>query len=476
MSPSPPPPPAVVHVGKKSPTTAAAASGARGDSMGTAQFDDNQAATNSVSSFLQGKTFVQKIHTLLTMTNYSSIISWNDAGTAVLIHDVDAFISTIIPTHFKQSKFGSFIRKMRRWGFSVITKKRSTSRTSTSSERGQIAVMEFSSEHFLRDQPELCLLMKDERHVKTQFSFLDRTVRKAHNGVGENPDGVCVMKTSKNKSKSQKQSKESSFSSKDVGCAGAGDLNATINHGYPHNYAHANSMSPMITPHQHQQSFHSAMPMVNMMMPPPPPPPHQYPPYGYGPPPLPPQAPGLGFGPSSPPFQSPSAPNGYPPYPYQQQQVMQQYQQQQPQMTLLSPQQPQMMQPHLQQQQQMMQPYPQQPQQTVQQYQQQHQQQHQYQQQYQPQQQQQQIMQQNQQCPPPPTDDLNLTTVSSKRGLVTNFAASTTLNGCSDPTASSASGSAAVQLSSSEESTELLPNMDLNMRVYSRLNTEHNEV
>eukprot|EP00984_Skeletonema_dohrnii_P003399 scaffold1145_cov77-Skeletonema_dohrnii-CCMP3373.AAC.2 len=228
MSPSPPPPP-VVHGGNKSPTTAAAASGARGHSVGTAQFDDNQqAATNSVSSFLRGKTFVQKIHTLLTMTNYSSIISWNDAGTAVIIHDVDAFISTIIPTHFKQSKFGSFIRKMRRWGFSVITKKRSTSRTSTSSERGQIAVMEFSSEHFLRDQPEMCLLMKDERHVKTQFSFLDRTVRKAHNGVGENPDGVCVHspRTSSSKSKSQQQSKVSSFamvpSSKDAGCTGAG--------------------------------------------------------------------------------------------------------------------------------------------------------------------------------------------------------------------------------------------------------------
>eukprot|EP00985_Skeletonema_marinoi_P001588 scaffold637_cov173-Skeletonema_marinoi.AAC.7 len=384
MPPSPPHPP-VVHVGKKSPT-AGAASSASVDSTSTAQFDDNQATTNSVSSFLHWKTFVQKIHVLLEVPKYSSIISWNDAGTAVIIHDVDAFISTIVPTHFKQSKFGSFIRKMRRWGFSVITKKHSTSRTSTSSERGQSAVMEFSSEHFLRDQPELCLLMKDERHVKTQFSFLDRTVRKA-NGRGQDVKqgssvGVCVHspRTSSNANSAENKSESQQLS------AGVGGLNTTMNSCYPRNHAHANSVPPMITPHQQQESVHNAVPMMNMMMPPLP----QFPPYGYGAPPLPPQAPGLGFGPSSPPFQPPSAPNIYSPYPYQQQQPLEQ--------------------------------------------------------------------QNQQQRTPPQADCENLSAKSSKRVLATDFAASATPNGCSDPAASTASGTAAVLLTSSEESTtELLP-------------------
>jgi len=193
--------------------------------------------------------------------------------------------------------------------------------------------MEFSSENFLRDQPELCLLMKDERQAKRKFQFLDRNVREA-DGVDSNlgpavgvvhypstpasrsvhvkpsskkrrpitvhyPPSLSNMNIGNNPSQSQLQSELTSTAD--------GRFNAVMNHGYLHNYSQQTSIPSMISPHQ--QSFHNAMPMMNMMMPPPP---QQlnYPTYGYG---APPQAPGLGFGPTPPVFQYPT-PDGYQPY------------------------------------------------------------------------------------------------------------------------------------------------------------------
>jgi hypothetical protein len=368
------PPPTTDHADKKSPAAASVAGASlpavedlgkettlsTGDSIETAPSNDNQAATNAEAGFLQGKTFAQKMHTLLSKPNYSSIISWNEAGTTVIIHDVDAFISTVMPVHFQHSQFDSFTRRMRRWGFRVANHR---SPSSTSPEQGQSTAMEFSSENFLRDQPELCLLMKDERQAKRKFQFLDRNVREADGfdsiqgsavGVVHYPStpasrSVHVKPSSKkrrpitvhyppslpnmnignNPSQSQLHSELTSTAD--------GRFNAVMNHGYLHNYSQQTSIPSMISPHQ--QSFHNPMPMMNMMMPPPP---QQlnYPNYGntalpagsgYGQASpafqyssaLPPQAPGLGFGPTPPVFQYPT-PDGYQPYLHegQQQHIM----------------------------------------------------------------------------------------------------------------------------------------------------------
>jgi len=372
MSLSPPP---VAHTGKKPPTAAAALGTTEAADLmeGTAPSIDYAASntTTDVSSS-SDKTFVEKIHALLIVPDYSSIISWNDPGTVVIIHDVDAFISTIMPVHFRYSQFGSFTRRMRRWGFRVKQRSSSSKSSTLSSERGQSNELEFSSKHFLRDQPDLCLLMKDERQVKKKYTFLDRTVRKvgggAEHGTQGSSAGVCVhyppslssrggtvmpsseykpggsmtppsaenlpipvhyppssslshMSTSKNQPDSQSEVPQSSTMLKSTG---DDDLNVAMNVGYPQNYSQETSMPPMISPNVH--SFHSSMPMMNNMMMSAQPPPLHYPPYGYGAPP-----PGLDFGPPFPGFPYP-APYVYPPYPQQQQQ--QQHQQQQHMMQL----------------------------------------------------------------------------------------------------------------------------------------------
>ena len=312
MMPASPPP--IVHVGKKksSPShspTAVAPSGHHSRSAKGLSIDDDKAIIFHKS--LQGKTFVQKIHAILEVPKYSSIISWNDAGDVATIYDSDAFISEIVPLYFKKCKFGSFIRKMRRWGFSALTKK-----------RGQKSVIAFSSEHFLRDRPDLCLLMKDERHVKKQFEFLDRNVKNANHEENIQPEESSEGVDAQN------------FPSSNVNTAAGTNYHQTeSNPDIP--------ISPMVSPNQ--QSFHNPMQMMNMMMPPT----HHhlraqqqqlhYPSCGgYG---APLSQGGVGYGPQSPPFPYPT---GYSSFPHeevnlqqQQQKMMHQNEQHQQQNLLL---------------------------------------------------------------------------------------------------------------------------------------------
>ncbi len=162
-----------VITSKAAPPAAAAAAVPRGGSSAI------------ITPQLQGKTFVRKLHTLLTTTpnEYSSIISWNEEGTSVIVHDVDAFISTVMPVHYKHSKFESWARRMRRWGFAggttkkIVTLPPSTVETDAASNDGdgnpvllekQVTKMEFTNELFTRDSPELVALMMDERKAKKQ--------------------------------------------------------------------------------------------------------------------------------------------------------------------------------------------------------------------------------------------------------------------------------------------------------------------
>ena len=347
-----PPPP--IHTGGKSGSTAAGASGASlpaaADLVQGSVFSPsiNSAVASNDCGSPHDKTFVENIHTLLEVPSYSSIISWNDAGTAVIIHDVDAFISTIMPVHFKHSQFGSFTRRMRRWGFRVTKKRSSPSSPSKSSERGQSNAMEFSSEHFLRDQPEMCLLMKDERQTKKKFQFLDRNVRKS-DGVVENNQGSAVGVVHYPPSSSSRGSivkppfesnqpipvhypqslpnMNTAMSEPRRLSTGNMGLSAAMNDGYLQNYSQETTsmMPPLISPSQH--SIQSAVPMMNTMMPPNLPQlQYQYPPYGNTAPPG-----GSGYSQASPAFQYPSAPYVYPP-PQPQQQLHTQTQQQQQQL------------------------------------------------------------------------------------------------------------------------------------------------
>lgn len=89
-----------------------------------------------------------------------------------------------MPVHYKHSKFDSWARRMRRWGFAGGTTKKtvifpppSAAETDASNDgdgkqsvllEKQVTKMEFTNELFTRDRPELVALMMDERKAKKQ--------------------------------------------------------------------------------------------------------------------------------------------------------------------------------------------------------------------------------------------------------------------------------------------------------------------
>jgi len=56
---------------------------------------------------------------ILGCGDYDEIIAWSLNGESVIVRNTQGFAESVLPIFFKQSKFDSFTRKMRRWGFST---------------------------------------------------------------------------------------------------------------------------------------------------------------------------------------------------------------------------------------------------------------------------------------------------------------------------------------------------------------------
>lgn len=61
----------------------------------------------------------QQLMYILGCGDYDEIIAWSLNGESVIVKDTHGFAESVLPIFFKQSKFDSFTRKMRRWGFST---------------------------------------------------------------------------------------------------------------------------------------------------------------------------------------------------------------------------------------------------------------------------------------------------------------------------------------------------------------------
>ena len=68
--------------------------------------------------------FPFKLHTMLDTIEkdgYVSVISWQPHGRCFVVHDPAAFVKTVMPKYFNQSKFSSFQRQLNLYGFNRIT-------------------------------------------------------------------------------------------------------------------------------------------------------------------------------------------------------------------------------------------------------------------------------------------------------------------------------------------------------------------
>eukprot|EP00934_Nitzschia_sp_Nitz4_P001200 Nitzschia sp. Nitz4//scaffold60_size111251//96671//98018//NITZ4_004162-RA/size111251-augustus-gene-0.116-mRNA-1//1//CDS//3329555609//1200//frame0 len=92
----------------------------------TTTMQTTQPSAASVSSPEQRR-FPWKLHDMLTeaeKNGFQDIISWEPDGNAFKVHDCKAFVADVMPLYFDQSRYESFRRQLRKYGFSRLEKDR----------------------------------------------------------------------------------------------------------------------------------------------------------------------------------------------------------------------------------------------------------------------------------------------------------------------------------------------------------------
>jgi hypothetical protein len=93
--------------------------------------------------------FPEKLHRMLSgveQEGISDVVSFFSHGRAFGVHDMDTFVSEVMPKYFKQTKWNSFARQLSLYGFIRIT---------SGPDAGG-----YYNELFLKGRPNLCLYMR----------------------------------------------------------------------------------------------------------------------------------------------------------------------------------------------------------------------------------------------------------------------------------------------------------------------------
>jgi hypothetical protein len=113
--------------------------------------------------------FPWKLHKMLTFCETEgkdTVVSWLPQGKAFKVHNTAAFVSEILPMHFKQTKYKSFQRQLNLWGFQRITK-------GTETEKGA-----YFHPDFLKNQEDLCQKL-NRQSAKKQSSEAVKSTKSA---------------------------------------------------------------------------------------------------------------------------------------------------------------------------------------------------------------------------------------------------------------------------------------------------------
>eukprot|EP00956_Cyclotella_meneghiniana_P018920 scaffold31948_cov69-Cyclotella_meneghiniana.AAC.2 len=102
--------------------------------------------TERSSDEQQKMSFADKIDAILAVDEYSSIVSWLPTGKSFAIMDKEQFIKEVLPRFFKDTKFESFHRRLKRWGF----------RTAYTNGNKQVV---YTNDLFIKNRPELRRMM-----------------------------------------------------------------------------------------------------------------------------------------------------------------------------------------------------------------------------------------------------------------------------------------------------------------------------
>lgn len=96
--------------------------------------------------------FAEKLHAVLSNKDCRHAIAWLPSGRSFCITDQEEFVKKILPKHFREAKFESFSRRLKRWGFRKVY----------TTGLSQII---FSHDLFHRDRQDLCRIMNGREKV-----------------------------------------------------------------------------------------------------------------------------------------------------------------------------------------------------------------------------------------------------------------------------------------------------------------------
>lgn len=136
--------------------------------------------------------FAYKLHAILTDKDCNSAISWMPSGKAFRIMDKEEFTKKVLPKYFREAKFESFSRRIKRWGF----------RRMYTTGMKQVV---YSHDLFQKDRVDLCKLMNGragqamidadhdtafnparfENEMEEQVALVERTLQANHKSVPE---------------------------------------------------------------------------------------------------------------------------------------------------------------------------------------------------------------------------------------------------------------------------------------------------
>jgi len=117
-------------------------------SMVQSQFD----STVTAPSRRRKPNFAEKLHLILNSNECHHSVAWLPSGRSFCITDQDEFVKKILPKFFREAKFESFSRRLKRWGFRKVY------------TTGMSQII-FSHDLFHRDRPDLCKVMNGREKV-----------------------------------------------------------------------------------------------------------------------------------------------------------------------------------------------------------------------------------------------------------------------------------------------------------------------
>lgn len=135
--------------------------------------------------------FPFRLHSLLSSSKQlgvDDIVSWNESGSKLVIFDLERFVSTVLPTVFRQSQFASFRRQMNAYGF-----EREMKSTKSRSCPAPTMVV-YSHKHFHRENLAACAKIirrnsKQQEDIPSGGKTLNRRTKK---GVDKTKTGGLV--------------------------------------------------------------------------------------------------------------------------------------------------------------------------------------------------------------------------------------------------------------------------------------------